>query len=323
MTPGRRMQAQQSGKVYRLAMVYTFFPIARAIDDENTRGSQSWEFYGELSRMGYFKGANLAVERHSTEGHLEDLDELARSVVRSDPDVIFTDSNPSALAFKAATTTIPIVCGTGDPVAFGIVSNLARPGGNITGTSYDAGLEVTGKYFDLLRAAVPNMSKVGLVALRATWEHAGGKAIADGAQRARISLIGPPLHDPVEEAECRRVIAAMAQDGADALIVILGRVPDAELRSAIGSIDGARLPALFIDRQAVVLGGLMSYTPDIVDLVRRLADDVGQILGGAKPGDIPYYRPKKFHLTINLKTAKRLGMDLAPSLLVQADEVIE
>jgi putative tryptophan/tyrosine transport system substrate-binding protein len=175
--------------------------------------------FGELRRLGYIEGQNLIVERYSGEGRTAHYAELASEVVRQQPDVILTFSVRMVSNFKAATATIPIVAFMADPVAFGLVDSLARPGGNITGVTSDAGLEIWGKRFGLLRELIPAASRVGFLGLRGLGGSVGEGAIEKAARQAGISLIDPPLEGTIDEAEYRRVFGLMAQERVDALIV--------------------------------------------------------------------------------------------------------
>jgi ABC-type uncharacterized transport system substrate-binding protein len=318
-----RAQAQQPGKIYRIAAVYAAGSVDQWIKIRNSKGSPGWHFFEELGRLGFIDGQNLVVERHSGQGREEHFGELARDVVRSNPDLIFANTTRMALAFKAATTTIPIVATTLDPVANGIVPSLARPGGNITGISYNAGPEISGKYLELLRNVIPGVSKVGLLASRQVWEQPEVAATRAAAQQTQISLIGPPLDDPVDAAEYRRVIAAMAQAGAEALVVHNQQENFVNGRLIVELVDKSRLPAIFPYRELVELGGFMAYVPDPLEVTRQLANQVAQILRGTNPSDIPYYQAARFALVINLKTAKVLGIEVPATLLARADEVIE
>jgi putative tryptophan/tyrosine transport system substrate-binding protein len=319
-----RTQAQRTAKVYRYASIYGATPVAEAIKAKNTQGSPAWIFFEELRRLGFVEGQNLVIERYSAEGRTDQFSELARDVVRSNPDLIYADQASLVLALKAATTTIPIVGVTSDPVAAGIVPSLARPGGNITGVSVDAGPEISGKYVELLKEAVSGLSSVGFLASRKGWELPEGAAMQEAARRVQISLIGPPLDYPLDAAEYRRVIAAMAQAGAQALIVFRQPQNYQNQRLIIELAEKGRLPAIFPFLDSVKLGGLMAYAAsDVVETVRHLADQIAQILRGTSPGDIPFYQPTKFTLVINLKTANALGVTFPPSILARADEVIE
>jgi putative ABC transport system substrate-binding protein len=323
-TAAGRAQAQRTARVYRIAVVYPSIPVAEAIKARNSRGSIVWEFYEELGRLGFAEGQNLVVERYSAEGRTDRYSELARDVVRSNPDLITADSTTLVLALKAATTTIPIVGNaTFDPVANGIVHSLARPGGNITGVSVDVGPEMSGKYVEQLREAIPGMSSVGFLASRTVWEQPEGAAMREAARRVQISLIGPPLDYPLEAAEYRRVIAAMAQAGAQALIVATQSQNFSNLRLIVELAEKGRLPAIFPWCDSGELGGLMAYAFDPVERMRHAVNQIAQTLRGTSPGDIPCYQLTKFELVINLKTAKALGIEMPVSLLARADKVIE
>jgi putative ABC transport system substrate-binding protein len=182
---------------------------------------------------------------------------------------------------------------------------------------------MSGKYVELLREAVPGLSRAGFLASRKVWELPEGVAMQEAARRVQISLIGPPLDYPSDEAEYRRVIAAMAQAGVQALIVFRTSQNYQNMRLIIELTEKGRLPAIFPNLDAVKLGGLMAYAVDEVEILRQQANQIAQILRGTSPGDIPFYLPTKFELAINLKTAKLLGLSLSPDFLSIANEVIE
>jgi putative tryptophan/tyrosine transport system substrate-binding protein len=244
-------------------------------------------------------------------------------VVRLNPDLIWASTPILLLPFKAATSTIPIVALAADPVVYGLVPNMARPGGNITGVTTDAGSEIWGKRLELLKQSIPSVSKVGYLFTRAGWESPQGAALREGAPRLGISFIGPPLDGPSQEPEHRRVFAAMAQAGANALLVSAESEILANRRLIVQLAEKGRLPAIYPFREYVELGGLMAYAVDFPDLMRHSVGQIDQILKGARPGEIPFHQGTKFALVINLKTAKTLGIEMPPSLLAQADEVIE
>ena len=314
-------RAQQPGKVYRIAIVNASEPVA---DLTETGGSPRYgAFFEELRRLGNVEGQNLVVERYSGEGRTEHYAELIGEVIRQKPDLIFANVSLLVRQFKEATATIPIVGGTADPVAYGIVTSLARPGGNVTGVSVDAGIEIWGKRLEVLREAVPRASRVGFLTYRTSWEGAQGQVLRDATRAAGIALLGPPLDDPIQPPEYRRVIAAMVQEHVDALIV--GDVSNNyTYRQLIVELaDANRLPAIYPYRDHLQLGGLMAYAVDLQSLWRHAANQVDRILRGEKPGEIPYYQASTFELIINLKTAKALAIEMPPSLLARADEVIE
>jgi len=313
--------AQQPGKLYRIAIVHPSAPLAEMTDTGNRRFSA---LFKELRRLGYAEGQNIVVERYSGAGRTEHYSELANEVVRHKPDLILTISSRMVVNFKAATTAIPIVGLMADPVTFGIVDSLAHPGGNITGISSDAGPEIWGKRLDLLREAAPGTSRVGFLASRSVWESPFGVAsLGVAAERMGISLIGPPLEGTLQEQEYRRVFEAMLQGHADALIVS-DQVENFTYRGLIVELAAtSRLPTIYPYREQVEVGGLMAYAPDLLDVYRRAAGYVDQILKGTKAGEIPIYLAVKFNLVVNMKAAKAIGLTIPPSLLLRADEVIE
>jgi putative ABC transport system substrate-binding protein len=227
------------------------------------------------------------------------------------------------LCFKAATDTIPVVAVMPDPVLLGIVTNIARPGGNITGVSVEAGPEIWGKRLQVLREAVPTAAKVGFLASRQLWSQPNADAVRLAAQPLGISILGPPLESPIQAEEYRRVLGAMAQEHVDG-VIIGDQAENTNYRQLIVDlVRAAKLPTIFPYREYFEVGALMAYGPAATDFYRRLAGYIDQILKGAHPGDLPIYLESKFDLLINLKTAKALGITIPPSLLVRADEIIE
>jgi putative tryptophan/tyrosine transport system substrate-binding protein len=244
-------------------------------------------------------------------------------VVDRNPDAIIANTNPMVLDFKAATSTIPILGITADPVALGIVSNLARPGGNITGVSVDAGIGMWSKRLELLYAVAPKTPKAAFLGSRAAWDGPYGAALREAAQGVGISLVGAPLAAPFQEADYRRVLAAAVQEGSEALVVSDLVHNFANRRLIVQLAKEGRLPAIYPWRGAVETGGLMAYFFEATDLYRQVAAQLDLILKGAKPGEVPIWQPTRFLLSINLKAAKALGLTIPPSLLALADEVIE
>jgi putative ABC transport system substrate-binding protein len=314
-----RAQAQQAGKTYRIAFVHPINPVGALTE---TGGFPHYRaFFEELRRLGYVEGKNLVVERYSGEGRTERYAELAGEVVRRKPDLIFTVGREPN--FKVATATIPIVAVTIDPVVTGLVSSLAQPGGNITGIAVDAGAELWGKRAEILREAIPQAVRVGVLVSKRSWDDRFGAPLRAIAQQVGISLLVPPLDSPFQEAEYRRVFAAMAQQNVDAVFVTESTELYLQRRLIVQLAEEHRLPAIYAYREYVELGGLMAYAVNLMDLFRHAADQIDQILKGANPGEIPFYQPTTFDLVINLKTAKALGIEMPPSLLARADEVIE
>ncbi len=272
--------------------------------------------------MGYIEGRNLIIERYSADGHHERYAELAREIVARNPDLIVTGTNPVVITFKAATSTIPIVAFMLDPLKAGLVPSLARPGGNLTGITLDAGAEIWGKRLQMLKEAIPSTANAAFLGMRQGWEGSSGQVVRDAAGQLGISLVFmlPPKGTP---SEIERVFAEMEQQRPDAVLVS-GEGDLYANRQLIAELAKKnRLPVMCPYRDFVEAGALMAYAVDLAELLKRMAHDVHQILNGAKPGDIPIYQPTKFELLINLKTAKALDLTLPPTLLATAAEIIE
>ena len=325
-------RAQPPGKVYRIAILHPSAPVA----DISETGDHPYfpVFFQELRRLGYREGRHLVVDRYSGEGRIERHAELAHIVVGSKPDVILAISPHMMLPLKEATATLPIVGITGDPVALGLVPNLARAGGNITGVSVDPGLELQAKRLEIFKEAVPTISRVAFLMPRAVWEGTlpgshtaslapGSHALRQAAEQLGMIVLGAALDSPIQESEYRRVFATMAQEAADALVV--GEPPEnfTHRRLIVELAGKARLPALYPWRDYVAIGGLMAYAVDLKDVFRRAARQVDQILRGANPGEMPFYQPTTFELIINAKTAQELGLTFPPAVLVRVTEMIE
>jgi putative tryptophan/tyrosine transport system substrate-binding protein len=313
-------RAQQPATQPRIAIFHPAIPTTLLTE---TGGGSGWRaFFGELRRLGYVEGKNLIIERYSAEGHHERYADMAREIVTRNPDVIVTGTNPVVIAFMAATSTIPVVAFMLDPLKAGLVTSLARPGGNLTGITLDAGIEIWGKRLQMLKEAIPSMAKVAFLGMRDGWEGSSGQVLREVGDRLGISLafMLPQQGTP---SEIVRVFAAMAQERPDAVLVS-GEGDLYANRQLIAELaEKHRLPAMCPYRDYVEAGGLMAYAVDLAELLRRMADDVHQILKGTKPGDIPIYQATKFLLLINLKTAKALGLTIPLTLIGHADEVIE
>jgi putative tryptophan/tyrosine transport system substrate-binding protein len=316
------VRAQETAKQHRIAIIAAG-PVAR-IHDPGIRFFQ--QFFEELRRLGDVEGQNLTVDGYSGDGRPEGYAELAREVVSRNPDVIVASGNGIALAARAATGTIPIVWIAFDPIQAGLAASLAHPGGNSTGVTVDAGIEISGKRLQMLKEAVPSASKVALLDMRTSWESAEGQQNREELWKAsrllEISLIDMLVQEATPS-EFRRVFAEIAPQRPEAIIVS-GTGEFRHYRQLIVElVEKSRLPAMYGSRDYAEVGGLMAYEFDQGELGRRTADDVHQILNGAKPGDIPIYQPAKFEFLINLKAAKALGLNIPPTMLGRADEVIE
>src|SRR5688572_11708052 len=308
-------EAQQAAQIARIG----WLGINRAASPHLSEA-----FRQGLRDLGYVEGRNVMIEYRDAEGKLERLPVLAAELVALKVDVIVAGPTPATLAAKQATRTIPIVFASGgDPVTDGLVTSLARPGGNVTGLS---GLspELAGKWLEQLKLAVPEVSRVA-----ALWQPGGvgertEKDMRKGAEVAARAL-GVRLHfvEARGPEDFDRAFSEMTRARAGALTVLASPMLFSERRRLVDLAAKNRLPAVYPLREYVDAGGLMSYGANAADLYRRVATYVNRILKGTKPGDLPIEQPTNFELVVNLKTAKALGLTIPPSLLARADQVIE
>jgi putative ABC transport system substrate-binding protein len=305
-------RAQQSGSLRTIGFLG---PNTHSVASERLAA-----FVQRLRELGWIEGRTVAIEYRWAEGRKERAAEIAAEFVRLEVDVIVTQSTPAVLAAKQATSVIPIVIASaGDPVGTGVVTTLARPGGNITGLSGQA-TDTAAKRLELLREVVPNlrrlaiMSNVGNPFNALEMEEVQAAARALGLEIAALEIRrGEDIAPAFETLKGR----------ADALYVCIDPLVHTH-RIRINTLAlAARLPTMHGSREPVEAAGLMSYGPNLPDLWRRGGDYVDKILHGAKPGDIPVEQPRKFDLVINLTTAQALGLEVPPTLLARADEVIE
>jgi putative ABC transport system substrate-binding protein len=306
------VRAQQPAKVPRIGFLFYGSPDPAPELDSFRQG---------LRELGYVEGQSIVIEYRFARGRVEQLPALAVELVGLKPDVIVTPGTPASVAAKQATTTIPIVfAGVADAVGAGLIGNLARPGGNITGlTSISA--ELGGKRLELLKGVVPNAARVAVLYNPADQSNVLIlKELQEAAPALGLTL--QPLAVRTS-GEFESAFAAMTQARVDAFFGAAG-ILTFEHRSAIVDLAiKSRIPAMWGHRQFVEAGGLMSYAVNFYDQVRRAAGYVDRILKGAKPGELPAQQPTTFEFILNLKTAKALGLDLPPMLLARADEVIE
>ncbi|MEO5953652.1 MAG: ABC transporter substrate-binding protein [Chloroflexia bacterium] len=306
--------AQQGIKNPRIGYLTTNLAAGHALE----------AFRQELRALGYVEGRNVDVEYRAAEGRAERLPALAAELVALKVDVIVAPTTPAALAAKLATGGLPIVfIGAGDPVTDGLVSSLARPGGNVTGLSSVAP-DLVGKRLERLRQAVPGVRRVAVL-----WQPGGSGdrtdrdllRAADAA--ARALGVEPQLVEARTPADFERAFFEIMGARADALTVVGSAMFTNERKRLVDLAAKNRLPAMYSLREFVDAGGLMSYGVNMADLFRRAATYVDKILKGAKPADLPVEQPTKFELVINMKTARALGLTIPQPLLVRADEVIE
>jgi putative ABC transport system substrate-binding protein len=313
-------RAQQPATQRRIAIFHPAIPTTRLTE---TGGGSAWPaFFVELRRLGYVEGENLIIERYSAEGHHERYAALVQEIVSRNPDLIVTGTNPVVSAFKAATATIPVVAFMLDPLQAGLVTSLARPGGNLTGITLDPGIEIWAKRLQILKEAIPSATRVAFLGMRDGWEGSSGQVLRDAGDRLGISLafMLPQKGTP---SEIESAFGAMDQQRPDARLVSGEGDLYANRQLIVELVLKSRLPAMCPYRDYVEAGGLMAYAVDLAELLKRMADEVDAILKGAKPGDIPIYQPTKFEFLLNLKTAKALGLTLPSALLASAGEIIE
>jgi putative tryptophan/tyrosine transport system substrate-binding protein len=273
-----------------------------------------------LRELGYFEGKNILIDYRYAEGKLERLPDLAAELVRLKVDVIVT-AGPAILAAQKAGPTIPIVFGAApDPVGTGIVSSLARPGGNITGLS-QMSPDLDGKRLELLKEAFPKVARVAFL-----WQSSTSRGkLALTEMEAAAKALGLKLQSLEVRGldDFENAFARAKRDGAQALISTTGPLINTQQRQVLDFAATNRLPAMYPTSEFVEAGGLMSYGPSYTDLFRRAAEFVDKILKGAKPADIPVEQPKKFEFLVNLKTAKQSGLTIPPNVLARADKVIK
>jgi putative ABC transport system substrate-binding protein len=317
----RSVRARQPMRQHRIAIVVAAGPVT-GISDTGVRVWQA--FFAELRRLGDVEGQNLTIERYSGEGRPSGFAALAREVVSGNPEVMVAIAGPITTAVSAATDTVPIVA-SGTYTSSGSLPNLARPEGNMTGVRVEEP-EIYGKRLQILKEAVPLAAKVVYLDIRSFWDSEFGKHARDELRKAS-QILEISLRDVLVEestpSEYQRAFVEIAKDPPDAIIVSSTSELFVYRQLIVGLTEKSRLPAIYPFRDYVDAGGLMAYETDIVELFRRMADDVHQILTGANPGDIPIYQPTKFDFVINLKAANSLGLTIPPLLLARADEVIE
>jgi putative ABC transport system substrate-binding protein len=308
-------EAQQATKVARIGYLATNLA-------GNPHGREAVR--QGLRDLGYVEGRNVVIEYRDAEGKLERLPALAAELVALKVDVIVTASTAAALAAKQATRTLPIVFAVAaDPVADGLVTSLARPGGNVTGLSL-LFPELVGKGLEHLKRAVPRVSRVAVLWQPGTYGERTEKDLLKEAEVAARALgVRLQVVEARSPADFDRAFSDMTRARAGALTVLGGGMFFGERRRLVDLAAKNRLPAVYPQREYVDAGGLMAYGPSLADMYRRAATYVDKILKGAKPADLPVEQPSKFELVINLKTAKALGLTIPPSVLGRADQVIE
>jgi putative tryptophan/tyrosine transport system substrate-binding protein len=310
----RRARGQASAS-YRVGILSNV-PIS------HPRGARLWgEFVQALRDLGYVEGRNLTVENLSSDGQYDRLPTLAAELIRHKVDVIVAPAAQNVIAAKAASATIPIVMvGVGDPVGNGLVASLARPGGNVTGTSFVTSAMV-GKQLEILKQTVSQARKLAILV---NPTNPGMRLLLDEAKTATQSL-GVQLQavEAHSAGELDAAFAAVTRERVGGLFVPWEGAFLVHLRQVVSLAASGRVPVLYGERGYVDAGGLACYGPSAIESNRRAASYVDKILKGAKPAELPIEQPTQFELAINLKTAKKLGLTIPPLLLARADQIIE
>jgi len=272
-----------------------------------------------LRELGYIEGQNLKIEYRSAEGRIEQLRGMVLDLIDVNVDIIVTSSAPALQIVRQATSKIPVVFArVGDALDQGIVQSLSHPGANMTGISWFAP-ELSGKSIDILREVSPKTSHVAILR-----EAAAGAASAIAAETAaRHHGLKATIFQARTAAELEVAFAGMKSAQVDSVIVLEGLMIFNNAKSIATLATDSRLPAIFFDSKFVDAGGLVSYGPNFADMHRRTAYFVDRILKGSKPGDIPVEQPTKFDLVVNISTAKKLGINIASTILLRADRVVE
>jgi len=304
-------QAQKSGKIHRIGYL-----AARSSPEPRDEG-----FRQGLRDLGYIEGKNIAIEYRYARGKIEELAGFVTEMVRLKVDVIVATGTPAAQRAKQATSVIPIVIAIGDdPVEMGLIASLAHPGGNVTGVTTLA-TELRGKMLELLKEVVPRLRRIAVLwspvdpRFILNFKESEAAARSLGLQLQSLEVRGP---DELESA-----FRAATKERAEALIMLRAPVINAHLKRIADMAIKSRIPAIHDDSVFVESGGLISYGTDFPHLYRRAAHYVDRILKGTKPADLPVEQPTRFELTVNLKTAKQIGLTIPQRVLTRADKVIK
>jgi putative ABC transport system substrate-binding protein len=304
-------RAQQAGKIYRIGILETISAAQNAANLDALRKG--------LRKLGYVEGKNLVIEYRSAGGHAERFPDMASELIRLKVDLIVTRGTPAVQAAKNASGAIPVVMAAmGAP--FLVVDSLSQPGGNVTGmTTFSA--ELIGKRIELLKELIPSLSRLAL--LHNIGNPMGSPEWEETKTAASSLALQTELLDVRNEEDLRSSFEAAVQHHIDALLIGADGLTQAYQQTIIDLAARNRLPASYPSRDFVENGGLMAYAVNYPDLYFRAASFVDKILRGVRAADLPVEQPTKFELSINLKTAKALGLDVPPTLLARADEVIE
>lgn len=313
-------RAQPTKKVVRVAAILTTSPVAEMVGPD-PKHPMIRNFVHELRALGYVEGENLILERRSLRGEPDRYLDVIAELVRLETDVIVSAGGTGLfLRAKAVWGSVPVVMfGADNPVPSGLAKSLAHPGGNLTGLLALPGPEIGAKQLQLLKEAIPGLTRVAYLSTKEVWEHAVTRPIREAAPSMGIEL----LYAEHKPDDLQATFSAIQRMHPEALFVSIGTQSFGQRQQIIEFAKRARLPGIYPFAPMVDLGGLMSYSMSIADLGRRAAHYVDKILKGARPGDLPIEGPSRYTLAINLKTAKELGIVIPQSLLLQADRLIE
>ena len=316
---------QQPGKVYRIGWLWSSRPETdpRVCWRKPSPFRQAWT--EAMQGRGYTLGQNLILECRYTEGREERAIPFASELVNLKPDLILASGTSQVRAVKQATTSIPVVMhDVIEPVRRGLVASLARPGGNVTGVTDTAGVEIYAKFLQLLKEAVPTISRVALLRYAAASREPGWMSEVNKEIEAEARALGVVLRPYYVTApeELEDAFVAMTKARSDAFLLMPHPYWGTHIQRIVDFAARSRLPAMYPDKSNAEIGGLMAYAVDPLDTGRRIAQYADRIFKGAEPGDLPVEQPTKFTLILNLKTAKALGLTIPSALLIQAEEVI-
>jgi putative ABC transport system substrate-binding protein len=309
-------RAQQTGRTRRIGV------LIPGVENDPREQARVTAFRQKLESLGWQDGRNARIEVRWGTGNMERLRSSAAELVALTPEVIVTSSNEATTILSRQTHSIPIVfAGVSDPIATGLITNMARPGGNITGfMAREAAF--AGKFLELLKEAVPPLTRMAVLYNRDSRVYPGYLPMIDAAAAAfGVMAIVPVAGN--EPSEVERAIAAFSREPDGGLIILGGPPINPHRELIIALATRHRLPAFYMDRSFVTSGGLMFYGSDDLERFQLSASYVDRILKGERPGDLPVQAPTKFELVINLKAAKAIGLEVPPALLARADEVIE
>ena len=317
--PLTRAASAQPKAPFRVGVVLTTSPVAEMLGPEPVHPKLR-AFIREMRRLGYSEGTNLVLERRSAEGKFDRFGEILAELLRLKPDLLITLGDPMTLVAKKLTSSVPIISvGLADPIGAGVVTSLARPGGNITGMSATVGPELSAKRLELLKNALPALSKVAYLGQKHEWDSSHGKAVRAAAQTLSLTM----AFAEAQPKDYSAGLAMIRRERPDAVFVGDTFPAWVHRQVIVETLNALRIPSTHAYGESAEIGGLMSYANYADDIWLRAAAYADKILKGAKPGDLPIEQPTRFELVVNMKTARALGIVIPQSFLLRADRVIE